>query len=281
MLAAIIPDLENFDGDEVFLLFGSGFVSFLGFAHWFVGLRPISKLGSHALHRAPFYLAVLAGFLFLGLVLWRWVDPQIWETSGYESLVFLMGGACLSIVFKLLRWFGISLRDDAFERRNFAAVLALSGMALGVLITYAAANIGTGPSFWNNVFSSLLATGALVATWVVMATAGGAAISIVEERDTASGLRVGLFLVAEAFILGRAVAGNWTSTAATTQDFLRDGWPAVLLCVVAVFTERVLRPTPANPKPSAATHGFVPAAFYLLLAALWCAHLGWWEGAPK
>jgi hypothetical protein len=94
-------------------------------------------------------------------------------------------------------------------------------------------------------------------------------------------LRVGLFLVAEGFILGRAVAGNWTTATATAVDFVRDGWPAVVLCAGAVFVERMLRPTPHNPKPSIATHGCAPGLAYLLLAALWCAHLGWWEGAPK
>src|SRR6186713_316391 len=102
MLAGLIPDLDKFDGDEVFLLFGSGIVSLFGFGHWLFRLRPVSKLGSHPLHRAPLYFAVLAGFLFLGLVLRRWVDPQIWETSGYVLLVFLMGGACLTLVVKLL-----------------------------------------------------------------------------------------------------------------------------------------------------------------------------------
>jgi len=281
MLAGIIPDLDKFDGDEVFLLFGSGVVCLFGLGHWLFGLRPVSKLGSHPLYRAPFYFAVLAGFLFLGFVLQRWVDPQIWETSGYGLLVLLMGGACLTIAIKLLPWLGISLRDDAFERRNLAAVLALSGMALGVLITYSAANIGTGPSFWNNVFSSLLATGALLATWVLMATAGGAAASIVEDRDTASGLRVGLFLVAQGFILGRAIAGNWTSASATTLDFVRDGWPALLLCAAAIFIERLLRPSLSNPRPSVAVSGFTPGLIYLLTACAWCAHLGWWEGGPK
>src|SRR5262245_52166188 len=113
MLAGIIPDLDKFDGDEVFLLLGSLIVCLFGFVHWFFGLRCLSKLGCHPLHRAPFYLAVLAGLLALGFVLHRWVDPQIWETSGYESLVMLMGGACLTIAISLLPWLGISLRDDA------------------------------------------------------------------------------------------------------------------------------------------------------------------------
>ena len=154
-------------------------------------------------------------------MVWRWADPQIRANSGYVLLVFLMGGACLTIPNALLPWLGISLRDDAFERRNFAAVLALSGAALGVMVIYSAANIGTGPSFWNNVFSCLLATGTLLLVWLVIAGLGRAAISITEERDVASGLRVCALLIAEALILGRAIAGNWVSAEATVRDFLR------------------------------------------------------------
>ena len=66
MLAGILPDLDKFDGDEVFLLFGSGIVCLFGLGHWLFRLRPVSKLGCHPLYRAPFYFAVLAGFLLLG-----------------------------------------------------------------------------------------------------------------------------------------------------------------------------------------------------------------------
>lgn len=276
-----MPDFENFDPDEMFLLIGSGVMCVFGFLHWALRLRPVSKLGFHPLHRMPLYLAVLAGFLVLGFVVWSWADPQIRDNSGYVLLVFLMGAACLTIAGALLPWLGISLRDDAFERRNSAAVIALSGAAFGVMVTYSAANVGTGPSFWNNVFSSLLATGTLLLIWLVLAVAGGAAASVTEERDLASALRLGALLIGEGLILGRAVAGDWVSAEATAREFVRDGWPALVLCVAAVVVERMLRPTRGNPQPSPVTHGFIPGLAFLLAALAWCAHLGWWEGSPQ
>ena len=228
MFAGIMPDFDNFDPDEVFLHIGSGLVCVVGGMNWLLRLRPVSKLGFHPLYRTPLYLATLAGFLVLGVVVRRWADPQIRANSGYVLLVFLMGGACLTIANALIPWLGISLRDDAFERRNFAAVMALSGATLGVMVTYSAANVGTGPSLWNNVFSSLLATGTLLLVWLV-ASLGRAAASITEERDLATGLRLGALLIAEGLILGRAIAGNWVSAGATVLDFLRGGWPALLI----------------------------------------------------
>jgi uncharacterized membrane protein YjfL (UPF0719 family) len=221
------------------------------------------------------------GFIFLGWVVGYWADQQIRDNSGYVLLVFAMGGACLTIAVAVLPWFGISLRDDAFEQRNFSAVLALSGAIAGVLITYSFANVGDGPSFWNNVFSSFLATGSLLLVLLFASAVGGATVSIVEERDNAAGMRIGGLLIAAALIFGRAVAGDWESTEATMQDFIRDGWPAFVLCIAAIFTERMLRPTLHNPKPSVTTHGWMPAASYLLVAIFWLVHLGWWEGVAR
>ena len=204
----MMPNLESFDPDEMLLLVGSGVVCVFGFVQWVRRLQSVSNLGCHPLHRTPLYAALLTGFLLLAWVIWRWADQQIRENTGYVLLVFLMGGAFLTVIAGMLPWLGISLREDAFERRNFAAVLALSGAVLGVLITYSASNAGEGPSFWNNVFSTLLATGMMLLLWLIVAAAGGAAASITEERDTASGLRLGAFLAAEGLILGRAVAGN-------------------------------------------------------------------------
>jgi hypothetical protein len=281
MLAGIMPDFGSFGPDEMFLLIGSGVVCFIGFVHWARRLQSVSKLGCHPLYRVPLYFAVLIGFGVLAWVVGKWADPQIRENSGYVLLVFLMGGACLTLACALLPWLGLGLRDDAFERRNFAAVLVLSGATLGMLITYSAATTGEGPSFWNNVFSSLLATGTLLLLWVIVAVAGSAARSITEERDVPSGLRLGSWLVAEALILGRAVAGDWESAETTARDFVRDGWSAFALCAGAAFVERALRPTAGNPRPSPALHGWVPAIVYLFASLGWCARLGWWEGATQ
>ena len=71
------------------------------------------------------------------------------------------------------------------------AALALSGAILGVLFPFTGANMGEGPSFWNNVFSGALATGTLLLLWLLFTLATGAATSVCIERDVASGWRLG------------------------------------------------------------------------------------------
>jgi len=273
-----MPDFESFDSDEVFLLIASAVICFVGLMHWVRSLRPVSKLGCPPFYRAPIYLAGLAGFLVLALVVQRWADPQIRANSGYVLLVFVMGGACLVLSLGVLPWLGLGLRDDAFERRNRAAVVALGGAVFAVLVTYAAANTGTGPSFWNNVFSTLLATGSLLVLWAVVAASGGAAASLTEERDLASGWRSAGFFVAEGLVLGRAVAGDWESAGGTVVDFCRYGWPALVICLVAAGVETLVRPSRNNPNPSTFGAGLVPSLVYVTLSGAWVMHLGWWKG---
>jgi hypothetical protein len=273
--------LNDFDPDEVFLLFASAVVSLVGLVHWFRRLRSVSKLGAAPFHRAPLYLSALAGFAVLGIVILLWADQQIRDNSGYVLLVFLMGGAWLTVAGAIFPWMGIGLRDDALERRNPAATLALGGAILAVMLTFSGANTGDGPSFWNNVFSGLLATATLFFLWLVLATAGGAARSISEERDVASGIRLGSFLLSEGIILGRAVAGDWHSVEGTARDFIQLGWPGAVILVVAVAAERVLGPGPGAVHPPVLGRGVVPGVSYLLAALLWTVALGWWEGAGR
>jgi uncharacterized membrane protein YjfL (UPF0719 family) len=274
-------DLESFDPDEIFLLLASLAISVIGFVRWLIRLRPVSKLGAHPLQRVPLYGASLVGFAVIALVVWRWADQQIRDNTGYVLLVFLMGGAWLTVSAAFFPWLGTGLRDDAFERRNCAATLALSGAVLAILIIFAAATAGEGPSFWNNVFSGGLATGVLFVLWLVVAIVGGTHISISEERDIASGLRLGGFLLGQGLILARAIAGDWHSSAQTVQDLLRDGWIAGPLAIIAVFAERALRPDKTRPNLPIVSHGVVPAVFYLAMAIFWAIRLGWWEGALK
>ena len=271
-----MPDLDSFDPDEVFLLIASGIVSLVGLVHWFRRLRPVSKLGAAPSHRAPLYLSALAGFAALGLVIYFWADQDIRDNSGYVLLVFLMGGAWLTGAGAIFPWLGIGLRDDALERRNFSAALALSGAILGVMLTFSAANTGEGPSFWNNVFSGLLATGTLFLFWLILAIAGGTAQSVSEERDVASGMRLGSFLLSEGIILGRAVAGDWHSVEGTVRDFVQLGWPGAVILALAIAVERALRPRYGTVNPALLGRGAAPAALYLVVALSWTLALGWW-----
>ncbi len=276
-----MPDFENFDPDEILLLIASGIVSVAGCVHWFRKLRPVAKLGTRSFHRTPLYLSAFAGFAVLGLVVWRWADQEIRDNSGYVLLVLLMGGAWLTLASAAFPWLGIGLRDDAFERRNTAAVVALTGAIFAVMLTFSGANTGEGPSFWNNVFSGLLATGTLLLFWLILATAGGAARSVSEERDVASGLRLGAFLLAQGIILGRATAGDWHSAEGTVRDFIHDGWAGAAILILAVFIERALRPKGGFSRPPLPSHGLIPAVAYILCAVLWACGLGWWEGAGQ
>jgi uncharacterized membrane protein YjfL (UPF0719 family) len=272
---------DDFDPDEIVLLLGCGVISLLGAWRWFRWLRPVSKLGALPLLRAPLYSAVVLGFALLWHVIWNWADPEIRTTPVYVTLVLLMGGAWLTLAAALFPWLGTGLRDDVFEARNPAAALALSGAVLGVLITFAGSNIGTGPSFWNNVFAGMVSTGALLALWLALALGADVAGSVSRERDLGAGIRLGAFLVAEGLILGRAIAGDWHSAAKTVEDFAADGWAGAALLAVAFPIERWLQAGRATSSSSPWLAGVCPAVLYLSSAAAWLIHLGWWEGAPR
>ena len=274
-------DLESFDPDEILLLLGSLAISLVGFVRWFARLRPVSKLGAHPFQRLPFYAALSIGFALVALVVWRWADQQIRDNTGYVLLVFFMGGAWITVSSAFFPWLGIGLRDDVFERRNAAAALALGGAIIAIFLIFGAATAGQGPSFWNNVFSGGLATAVFLLLWLLLAVFGQAHVSVSEERDIASGVRVGGFLLALGLILGRATAGDWQSSAQTVQELFRDGWIAGPLTFLAIFAERSLRPDKAKPQLPVVSHGLVPAMVFLAIAVYWVMRLGWWEGALR
>ena len=277
----------GFSGDEILLLVVCGAVSALGLYKWITSLRLISKLGAPRGLRAPLYVAVALGFGGLVLVIWRWADTDIPAFGGYVLLVLLMGGTWLTVSAWLFPWLGVSLRDDALEQRNPAAAWALAGGILGVMLTFSGSNVGEGPSFWNNVFTGGLTTGMLLLGWVVLASGGGLAHAIAQERDLAAGVRLGAALVALGLVLARAAAGDWHSMGATVADLVRDGWFGGAIVAGALAVERTLGryrdPSASEPPvhPSLAAQGIVPALVYLGAACGWVWQLGWWEGAAR
>ena len=90
------------------------------------------------------------------------------------------------------------------------------------------------------------------------------------------GVRAAGFFVGTGLILGRAVAGDWVSSAATVRDFVLVGWPALLLLAGAFFLEKTFAPTPQRPAPPVLVHGWLPAALYLGFAAFAVAGAGPW-----
>jgi hypothetical protein len=228
--------------------------------------------------RLIYTLVFLFSLLLTGAAIHRWGAAELRADFTEAAFLTAVGFGWLLIATKLFALFGFSLRDDAVERKNKPALVALCAALFGVALTYIGGNLGEGPSYWNNFYSAGLATGGLFGLWLALELTAKVSISVVEERDMASAVRLcGLFL-AMGLILARAVAGNWHSSEETFHDFIHDGWPAGLLCVLAIPIEWITRPNRRRPFPSWTTAGLLPAGAYMLLALGWLWHLGKWEG---
>ena len=217
----------------------------------------------------------------VAVALHLWGAAEVRANPGDVFFLTFVGTVWLLLATKLFSWLGLSFRDDAVERRNIAALTALCGAVPAVALTYIGGSQGEGPSYWNNVFSASLGTVGLLGVWLLLELGAKVSVSIAEERDFASGLRMCGFLLAIGLVLGRAAAGDWHSESATVRDFIRDGWPATILWVIALVIERLLRPSRRRPFPAWPSCGLLPALFYLALAAAWLWHLGAWEGMPR
>jgi len=210
-----------------------------------------------------------------------WGAAEVRANAGEVLFLTFVGAIWLVLATKLFSWLGVSFREDVAERANGSALVALCGAVVSVAIIYAGGSFGEGPSYLNNFFSATLGTAGLLAFWVLFEIGGKASISITEERDMASGIRLCGFLLAIALVLGRAVAGDWHSESATIHDFAGDGWPAIVICAVALVAERLVRPSRRRPFPSWGGSGLIPAILYLVLASAWLWHIGRWEGMPR
>ena len=241
----------------------------------------VSRLRFPVAHVLALAGTVFGGLLLLVCALLFYGAKEVRTDIGPVVFLTGLGGAWSITAVMLFPWLGLSIRDDAMERRNPAALLALLGALLAVQLTFAAGNLGEGPSYWNNVFSAALGTGGLLCLWFMLELGGRVSASIAEERDVASGVTLGGFLVASGLILARAVAGDWHSASATLHDFLRDGRPAAGLWLLALVMEWLLRPSRRRPFPFWPVSGLLPALLYLTLAATWLYQLGRWEGFPK
>lgn len=226
-------------------------------------------------------VSVTVGLIMVAMALNFWGAKEIRSSSDEVVVLTLVAGAWLFIATRLFSWLGLSFKDDAVDRKNIAALIALCGAVISVALIYAGGSIGEGPSYWNNFFSAGLGTLGLLGLWTLLELGGRVSISVTEDRDVASGLRLCCFLLAAGLILGRAVAGNWHSESATVHDFLHDGWPAAPICIVAVIVEFFARPSRSRPFPGWPTYGLMPGIIYFAIAAAWLRHLGAWEGMPK
>jgi hypothetical protein len=200
-------------------------------------------------------------------ILKTWASSDVRDSSIYLLFYMVLGAAWIGLALRCTGFAGISVRDDAIERRNGAASLALAGSLIGLTLAFAGGNIGDGPGCWVVVFAAGLATLVFFALWIALDAFAHVSDAITIDRDLAMGVRLAGFLTAEGIILGRAVAGDWVSAAATLRDFvIAGGWPSLMLLVAAIGIEHACRPTLHRPTPRLAMFGITPALVYVMAA---------------
>src|SRR5262252_2844949 len=137
----------------------------------------------------PFYLCALAALTLVATTLECWGAREIRANVSEVFFLTLVAAVLLILAAKLFPWFGLSLRDDAVERKNLSALIALCGAVLALGFICAGANIGEGPSFTNNFFCDVIGIASFFLLWFIVELIGKISRSIAEERDLATGLR--------------------------------------------------------------------------------------------
>ncbi len=264
-------------GDEVMVLVLCGFAATVSWAVWFWQATFTAPRCSRFQHRWPLLLAPAICAAVLYAVLERFSSLDVREDPVYLAFYMVVGAAWVGVTAWTLPYQGLSARDDVIERANPGAALAIGGALLGLTLCFAGANIGNGPGWWVVFFSAFLSTAALFIAWMLLARTTGLADTLTIDRDAAAGVRTAGFFIGSGLILGRAVAGDWHSAAATAIDFGKLAWPAAALWLVASGLESQLRPSPERPAAPLATHGLAPFALYLGIAAFFTAWAGWWN----
>lgn len=263
--------------DEVLVLIGCLVVGALVWGSWY---RQALRVAPLVRRSASASIPDMAPLLSLGVlfsVLMRFASSDVRESGIYLLFYCLMGVAWLGLSVLLLPILGLSRRDDVLERGNAAAGWAVGGAMLGITLCFAGGNIGDGPGWWVVAFCAALSTLGLLLLWVCLDLITGAADAISVERDVASGIRAAGFFVGAGLILGRAVAGDWTTAGAAARDFLTVGWPACIVLAVAAAGQRVLRPTASQPQRPPLTAGLLPGLAFVALGVLILSVLGWWK----
>jgi len=263
-------------GDEILVLIICSIIAVIAWADWYIVSGFITTLGGSHRERMPIYFAPLICAAALLIVLLAFAAEDVRFSGKYTIFYMVMGAAWVAVVgFVTNRMLGVSLRDDAIERHNPAAVMVAVGAMLGVTLCFAGGNIGNGPGWWVVVYCAILSTGSLLLLWLLVEMLAHVSEAIAIDRDLASGVRLAGFLIAAGLILGRAAAGDWEGAAPATRDFVVVGWPVLVLAVAEVVMARMFHPSPAAPVPSVPVCGLAPAAAYLGLAGL---HL--WRSGP-
>lgn len=249
--------------DEVLVFIVCLVITVIAWAKWYFEAAAVAPLASSRSDRSNLLLTPAIAALILFSILKRFASHDVREDPVYLSFYMAMGAAWVGLARGGLSWLGLNARDDVIERNNRAASSAVCGGLLGMTLCFSGGNIGDGPGWWVVVFAAALATGTLLSLWIILHVFTSIADTVTIERDPAAGLRVAGFFVGGGLILGRAVAGDWVSVDATVMDFLKAGWPVLLLLGAAIPLERRMQPMMDRPFSQTMIMGWMPALFYI------------------
>ncbi|HEY4003302.1 MAG TPA: hypothetical protein VGO93_30820 [Candidatus Xenobia bacterium] len=194
------------------------------------------------------------------------------DDPGLLCIWSLGGAAWIGLMLLGAEYGGVSYQDDVVGQRNVAAAAALSGAALGVAFVYGGANIGEGEDTAVNIVSIALGTACWGALWAVVENLTRISLAISEDRDVASGVRLGGFLLAEGLLFGRAMAGRWISAEATLSDVIHWGMPALAIACLVAWLQGRWRPTPSRPCAPVVPAGALPALGMVAVAVACVVH---------
>jgi hypothetical protein len=229
----------DFDPDEGFFLFCSAAAAVVMAARYYSAILRISDLIGRNAIRWLLGIWPVGCLCIVYIVLARWSDPATVRGHADYMTLFMSGGALWIFGTPLP---GISVRDDALERRNVSAAVVAVAAMLGQTFCYAGSNIGSGPTIWTTLVPAFIASGMLVILWLVVEAATAIAETITIERHLASALIFAAFLVLAGVDLGWAMAGDFHDWPSTLRDFALRGWPSAVLAILTIFALRARRP---------------------------------------
>jgi uncharacterized membrane protein YjfL (UPF0719 family) len=247
----------------------SSVVALITWTRWYADIFRVNRLAAPRSYRLVLGLAPIACLLLLLLCLERSAAKAGRESGFYILIYMALGAAALGISGQLLSFLGVSARDDVLERRNSAALIAVVGALLGVILCFAGGNIGERPGVEVVTVSAGTALCAWFVLWYLVDVFSGRVVSerITVDRDTGSGVRLAGLLAGNGVILGAAVAGDWIPDR-FLHDFAVSAWPALALTVVAVLVERF------SQSCSSIIRSVLTVSGYLLVAVVWVLHWG-------
>ena len=258
--------------DEFVVLVASGILASIAWVAWYWRALRLGQPPAAAL-RMLLLAPPVCGLLLFGVL--RTVSSHdVRDDPVYLAFYMVLGAAWIAAWAWCFPLVGLSPRDDVLERGNGAAASVTAGALLAIALCFSGGNIGDGPGWWVVLFSAGLATASLFLTWLLFETLTGVSDAVTIDRDRAAAIRLVGLLLACGAIFGRGAAGDWESASQTAIDFAVAAVPVVPLLIVAVVVERIARPTPLRPKPSALVYGTLPALVYASAAAFALTQLG-------